>query len=84
MAGKSILRLSKETPQSCAWCDRADEGAVFEQGLGGDAAPVQADAAEVVLLDAEDSFLELAGADGGGITGGAAADDDDVVVVSHG
>ena len=62
----------------------ADERAVFKQRLGGDAAPVQAGAAEVFLLDAEDALLELAGADGGGIAGGAAADDDDVVVVVAG
>jgi hypothetical protein len=58
----------------------ADECAVFQQGLGGNAAPVQAGAAEVFLLDAEDFFLQLPRADGGGITGGAAAEDEDVVV----
>ena len=62
----------------------ADECAVFEQGLGGDAAPVEAGAAEVFLFDAEDAFLELPRADGGGVTGGAAADDDDVVLVVSG
>ena len=62
--------------------DLADEAAVFEQRLGRDAAPVEAGAAEVFLLDAEDALFELPGADGGRVTGGAAADDDDVEVVA--
>ena len=49
----------------------ADEGAVVEQRLGGDAAPVQAGAAEVFFFDAEDFLLELPGADGSGVTRGA-------------
>src|SRR4051812_16185887 len=64
--------------------DSADELAVLEQRLGRDAAPVEARAAKVFLLDAQDALLELPGADGGGVTAGAAADDHDVVLVAGG
>ena len=53
----------------------------MQQRLGGDAAAVQAGAAEHgVLLDHGDLQAELAGADGGDVAAGAAADDDEVVV----
>ena len=39
--------------------DHFDEVGVRQQGLRRDAAPVEADAAELVLLDAEHSFAEL-------------------------
>ncbi len=64
-----------------AGAELADESAVVEQGLGGDAAPVQAGAAEGFALDAEDALFELPGADGGGVTRGAAANYDDVVLI---
>ena len=61
----------------------------FEQRLRGNAARVQAGAAERVgtvlvlpLVDAGDLELVLAGADRAGIAGGTAADDDDVVLVT--
>ena len=48
--------------------------------LGGDAAPVEAGAAELVgLFDERDFEAELRGADGAGVAGGAAADDCEVV-----
>ena len=51
-----------------------------EHGLGGNAAPVQAGAAELVgLLDERDLQAKLRGANGAGIAGGAAADDDEVI-----
>src|SRR5205807_9193625 len=61
--------------------DLAGERAVLEQRLGRNAAPIEAGAAEVFLLDAEDAFLELSGADGGGVAGGTPADHDDVELV---
>ena len=64
--------------------DFADERAVFEQRLGGNASPVQTRAAEVFFFDAEDAFFELPGANRGRISRGSAADDDDVKVVTLG
>src|SRR5690606_14530081 len=55
----------------------------LEQGLGRDAAPVQADAAQVLALDDGDLLAQLAGADGGDIAAGAGADDDEVEFSSH-
>src|SRR5581483_50970 len=56
----------------------------FQQGLGGNAAGVEAGAAEGIgavgvdpAVDAQGLHAELGGADGGGITGGTSADDDD-------
>ena len=63
--------------------DQLDEVGVGQQGLGRDAAPVQADAAELVALDAEDSLAELRGADRPRVARRTAADHHDVVVVGH-
>ena len=63
--------------------DQLDQVGVGQERLGRDAAPVQADAAELVALDAEDPLLELGGADRAGVAGRPAADHDDVVVVGH-
>src|SRR5262245_60415798 len=63
--------------------DQLHEMGVGEEGLGRDAAPVQADAAELVALDAEGLLAELRGPDGAGVARRAAADDEDVVVVGH-
>ena len=49
-----------------------------QQRLGRDAAPVQAGAAELVLLDQRDRQVQLRGAQRGGVTAAAAAQDDDV------
>ena len=57
------------------------EGGAFEQRFGGDAADVQAGAAEGgCCFDAGGFVAELGGADGGDVAAGATADDDDVVV----
>jgi hypothetical protein len=59
------------------------EFGVEEQRLGGNAADVQAGAAEESVFFDERGFQAvLAGADGGGVSGGAAADDGDVIIVS--
>src|SRR5262249_36514117 len=50
-----------------------------QERLGRDAAPVQADAAELLALDARDLHAELRAANRRDITAGAAADDDEVV-----
>jgi hypothetical protein len=52
----------------------------LEQGLGGDTAPVQADAAERITLHDGGLETQLSRADGGHIAAGAAADDDDVEI----
>ena len=52
---------------------------VFQEGLGGDAAPVEAGAAGAVRFDASDGFSELGGADGGDVAGWAATDDNEIV-----
>src|SRR5690606_3742708 len=49
-----------------------------EQRFGGDAAPVQADAAEMLALDHRRLHAKLCGSDGRDIAAGAAADDDQV------
>jgi hypothetical protein len=51
-----------------------------QHGLGRDAAPVQAGAAELVgLLDEGDLQPKLCGADAAGVAGGSAAEDDEVI-----
>ena len=58
---------------------------VVQQCLGGDAAPVQADATEFAPLNAGDLHTELGGADGTDVAGGSSANDDEIEVVSaHG
>ena len=49
-----------------------------EQRLGGNAAPVEADAAETVTLDDRGLHTELGRANGGHIAAGSAADDDEI------
>ena len=49
-----------------------------QQRLGRDAAPVQADAAEIGFFDDRGLEAELGGADRGDVAAGAGADDDDV------
>jgi hypothetical protein len=59
----------------------------LEQGLGGDAAPVQTGAARALHFDAGHFFAQLSGANRARVARRAAADDDEVVVrssVSHG
>src|SRR5207237_7768442 len=51
----------------------------FEQGLAGDAADVEAGAAEGgAFIDAGDLHAELGGADGGDVTAGTSTDNDEV------
>src|SRR5450759_87728 len=55
-----------------------------QQRLGGDAAPVQANAAEIVALDYRSFETELRRADGGHVSARAGADDQNVEIrVSH-
>jgi hypothetical protein len=56
----------------------------LQQGLGGDAAPVQADAAKVLALDDRRLQTQLAGADRGHIAARTGADDDDIEFRGHG
>ena len=55
-----------------------------QQGLGRDAAAVQAGAADLVLLDQDNRLAELGGPQRCGIAAAAAAEDDEVgLVISH-
>ena len=54
-----------------------------QQGLGGDAAPVQADAAEMLPVDHRRFEPELRRPDRGDVSAGAGADDEDVVGIGH-
>ena len=56
---------------------------VAQQGLGRDAADVEADTAPVLVLHDGDALAELGGADGGDVPTGAGTEDDDVVVRAH-
>ena len=58
--------------------DFVEEFGIVDEGFGGDAAPVEADAAEFGFFDAGDGFAELGGMDGGFVTAGAGADDDKI------
>ena len=54
-----------------------------QQRLGGDAADVEADAAEaLVALDEHGLQAEVGGAEGGGVAAGARADDDDIDAIA--
>ena len=61
--------------------DPLGERGRFEQGLGRDAAAVEARAADLVLVDEGDLQPELGGAEGGGIAACAGAEDDEIEVV---
>ena len=56
----------------------------LQKGLGGDTAPVQADAAQVLALEDSDLLAQLAGANGRHIAARARADDDEIEGISHG
>ena len=54
-----------------------------EHGLGGHAAPIEAGAAHLILLDQRDLGAQLRGADGGHIAAGAAADHQDAAALGR-
>ena len=56
----------------------------LKEGLGGDAADVQAGAAQVLPLHHSRPHSQLGGPDGGHITGGAAADHNEIILFLHG
>ena len=64
--------------------EEADDLGVVEERLGGDAAPVEADAADAVLLDEGSLQAELGRPDRGDVAAGPAADDSHVVVCHEG
>src|SRR5439155_7930502 len=66
--------------------DLLEEVGGHDPRLGGDAAPVEARAAQLVPLDHRGLETELGGADGGDVAPGPGADDDQVEVadVGHG
>ena len=55
-----------------------------QQRLGRDAAPVEADAAQMLALDEAGLHPELGRTDGGDVAAGAPADDDEVELLGHG
>ena len=71
-------------PNSSARAQQPQHLGLAQQGLGGDAAPVEAGASETFLgLHQRDAQAELGGADGGGGAAGAAADDYEIDRVAH-
>src|SRR5690606_41920526 len=55
----------------------ADDGGRVQQGLGGNAADVEADPAQVrVALDQHGVHAKVRGAEGGGVAAGAGAEDE--------
>ena len=65
--------------------DQAQDVGAAQQGFGGDAAPVQADPAQVGLFDQRRAQAQLAGPDRRDVTAGAAAHHDHVEsVIAHG
>ena len=73
------LRLAEGNAQVGHLARLVEDGRGVQQGLGGDAAHVQADPAQVgVALDQDHALAEVRGAEGGGIAAGAGAEDDDL------
>ncbi len=66
-------------PEAAGVAGRVGDLGGVQQGLGGDAAAVQAGAAEEVLLDEGHAQAELGGAQRAGVAAAPAAEDDDVV-----
>jgi hypothetical protein len=64
-------------------CEDVGQLGVTQQGLGGDTADVEADAAPVLLLDNRGLQAELAGADRGGIAAWPRTQHDDIVCSGH-
>ncbi len=63
------------TPNCVALAGLVGDLAGVQQGLGGDAAAVQAGAAELVLLDQGDVQAQLSPAQGRGVTAATTAED---------
>src|SRR5208282_5494726 len=81
--GEIPARLAAKAKLSTVVLEQLRQVSVGQEGLGRNASPVQANAAELVALDTEHPFLELGGTDCAGISRGAAADYHDVVIVGH-
>src|SRR5262245_30372505 len=64
--------------------DALQERAGGDHGLRGDAADVEARAAEEILVDDGHLLAELGEADGADVAGGTGAEDDDVTGCGHG
>ena len=71
-------------PNSLAPVHGAVDRRRLQELLGRDAAPVQAGAADLGLLDHGDVETRQAAAQGGGVAGGTAADDDDIELLGRG
>src|SRR6185369_6812583 len=74
------LRLADHDAVLLGALDLLEEVRGHDPRLGRDAAPVQARAAQLFLLDDGGLQAQLRGADGADVTAGAGADDDGVVV----
>ena len=87
-AGMSMPSKVRPDAELLALPGRVGHLGRVQEGLGGDAAPVQAGAAELALLDQYDLQAELGGPQRAGVAAAASAEDDDVVhgagVVRHG
>src|SRR5205823_420438 len=76
------LQIVEGDPVGLGVADEVDDLGVPEQRLARDAAPIEAETANALLLDQDVALAGLRGADGGDVTTGTAADDRDVVL-SH-
>ena len=77
---KVVLQIVDGDAELLRPLEQVEDLRVLEKGLAGNAAPVEADAAELVLLDQRRSQAELARAYGRHVAPGAASDDRHVKV----
>ncbi len=77
-AAASKRGLSAARPKLVGVAHQLEDLGGAQQRLGRDAAPVEADAAQMLALDQRHLHAELCGPDGGDIAAGTAADDDQV------
>ena len=76
-------RLAGEDPEVPRRADVVHDLGGMQEGLGRDAAPVQAGPTDLVALDEADAQTELGGAQGAGVAGVAAAEDRHINRFSH-
>ena len=74
--GVEIIEMETELLRTV---DIGKDFSVFEEGLTGDAAPIEADTTQAFPLDDGGVQSQLSGADGGDVTAGAGADDGYIV-----
>ena len=83
MAPRSALTLSRGQAIVLGVLHLVKHFGRTQQRLGRDAAPVEADAAQILALDDRGLQAELRRADGSDIAAGAGTEDDEIVWVGH-